>query len=139
MLKRTYIGVICLIVAFSFVGCGKTDEPLVWNEETALRVRQDYFNSNINDAVTLADVEIFSYYGIYNNCIVLVINGHGGYGQAVVLENIAGTDFIYGNVGFVIKVWKDGVFYSLTQAYEDGLLTDEDIGKIYGIRMEEKQ
>jgi hypothetical protein len=47
-------------------------------------------------------------------------------------EEVAGFTFYYADTNF-IQVWKDGAFFSLKEAYEQGVLSKDDIGKLSDI------
>ena len=82
---------------------------------------------------TIDDVDIDRYYGTYNDCVVVKIYGFYEYTQALWEDRVAGVKIQYYN-GCRISAWKDGVFYELKDAYEQGLLTRKDIKKIAAIQ-----
>ena len=83
------------------------------------------------------EVNITGYYGTYNGCVVFFIPGDFlwgimGYNSVV----IAGIEFVYqaAQGGLRIIAWKDGEFYyHLNEAYNQGLLTQEDLQSIADI------
>jgi hypothetical protein len=52
-------------------------------------------------------------------------------------EEVAGYEFHYDDMNF-IKVWKNGRFYTLTEAYEQDILTTEDISVLSEIQNQRK-
>ena len=70
-------------------------------------------------------------YGVYGDCVPVMIGGW--------ITTQAGWDDEINNVvihyhnGSSIDVWKNGEFYSLREAYEQGYLTEEDIREIADI------
>lgn len=76
------------------------------------------------------DVHVLKYYGTYNGAAVIYYTCAGlGYTQAYVTQNIAGYEFSYPD-GNTIEVWKDGNLYSMKRAYEEGILSKNDVAKI---------
>ena len=66
-------------------------------------------------------------YGSFSGCRVWFVPGQ----LCVVTEKtVAGYPFTYCS-SFMIYVEKDGVDYDLSQAYEDGLLTEQDVAEIW--------
>ncbi|MDR3292959.1 MAG: hypothetical protein LBT20_02520 [Clostridiales bacterium] len=67
-----------------------------------------------------------NYYGTHNDYVVFFVPG-----METVITNvkIAGTIF-RGNNSWTIYLWKNGSFSNMIDAYQQGLLTAEDIEKI---------
>lgn len=134
-LKLFSLLVIVMLTSVMFVGCRNNSTELEWNEELQLEIKQDYYDYiKGQDAYlyrSIDDIIIRNYYGIYNNGVTLVINGDGPYGGFLMEETVAGFTFGYIHQQFAIKFWKEGIFYTLTQSYEEGLLKQEDIQTIY--------
>ncbi len=92
----------------------------------------DYYDSQYSLGIPFEEsgVEILSYYGNHSGCEVAYFSDY-------ILEDtlayethiIAGYVFEY-TTGRQIQVYKDGEVYDLTEAYDNGLLTAEDIYKI---------
>jgi hypothetical protein len=149
LLKKFLLGVVCIMVAFSFVGCSgknnahisneenkKETVPMAWDEETRNKIKQDYLTqfvipnapNAIVDNLTADDVVIKKHHGTYNGYFVITTN----YDTIEITQvNIV----IIGNVEFnfsiyVIKVWKNGNFYTLQETYEQKYLTQADLEKI---------
>ena len=82
---------------------------------------------------------IYRYYGTYNGCSV-IMDGITESGDMVYMlyDYVAGIVFALEtrNYGIAIEVWKeeDNSFYPLLTAYEQGLLTREDLVNIAHIR-----
>lgn len=66
-------------------------------------------------------------YGTFSDCYVWFTGGQLDY---IDVKTVAGYKFIYTS-GFTINVEKNGEVYNLQNAYENGLLTKEDIAEIY--------
>ena len=67
------------------------------------------------------------YYGSYGNSIIIFYK-KGNIGQSHTIE-VAGETFDYYN-RFEIYVYNEGVFYTIKEAYEKGILSKENIGNI---------
>jgi len=68
------------------------------------------------------------YYGVYNNCEAVMVD-YGGYATVVTIRIIEGIEFDYGNPN-TIKIWKEGVFYELQEAFDLGLIAKDDLKSI---------
>ena len=66
------------------------------------------------------------YYGTYGDCIVIFMPG---FLQANWTETIAGEEFTH-SVIFGLKVFYNGEFLTLEQAYEQGLISKEQVSLI---------
>lgn len=69
------------------------------------------------------------FYGKYEDKYVFFVEGDSQVVKDVIISN---TVFRY-NCGWEIYVWCDNVFYSLTNAYNDELINNEDLKKIESI------
>ena len=77
------------------------------------------------------DFQIDHYFGTYNDSLALMVRRRdSSFPDVVWEEEVAGVIFHY-NSGQSILVWHDGAFYSLPNAYEQGLLTAENIRAIH--------
>jgi hypothetical protein len=95
---------------------------------TEWRIIRDYIRDYRNKYGTPDPVRITKYYGTYNGCVAVMITS-GPAIQASWDIIIADTLFGYAD-GWEITAWKAGRFYELSEAYERGLLTREDIRSI---------
>lgn len=94
---------------FIKLGAGKTFAAL------RRKIEADYAKSGENDTIS-------RFYGIFDGCVPVMFNQPEQ--GAVSQEKVAGQTFNY-NGGNTIKVWKDGNFYSLKEAYAQGLMRKE--------------
>ena len=78
-----------------------------------------------NGKYTTQDLTVV-YYGQYGDAHVGFINGIMAYTQALTSDNIDGVIFRY-NSGQKLQVVHEGELLSLKAAYEQGLLTREDL------------
>lgn len=70
------------------------------------------------------------YYGTFNDCIISMAVGEIASVGPTVIE-VAGYYFTYGATSFLLIAYKDGTAYLLKDAYEAGLLDEEDIERIH--------
>ena len=115
-------------------------EPL--SEEIALRIKSDYLErlvaetpSHLTEGYSVEGIIIVRYYGTYNSCVVLTMRDAYTESPDVYIPpsiiNIAGHEFSIPAFGGGIGVWNDGEFLGLAQAYEEGWLTEQDVGEIW--------
>ena len=72
------------------------------------------------------NLDYCEYYGTYHGAVVFFVEGDTG---EIWHINVAGKEFKWTS-GANITVYKDGRFYSLEKAYEEGLLTERNIRSI---------
>lgn len=68
-----------------------------------------------------------SYYGTYGRCVAVMRSGMAG--EAITEQTIAGQYFWYPSTN-TISIFRDGQWYSLPHAYDNGWLTAEDVRDI---------
>ena len=120
----------------------QTDEAGNLTMDFMYHIVEDYANFQYRTATVKEDGQQISYYqvprvfGLYNECVV--VGSVHGWSLCDVVE----YDAVIGNVKFHfvgssdsrISVWKAGEFYSLREAFDQGLITNRDlraIKKIY--------
>ena len=94
-----------------------------------VRIKRDWLRFNDRFDLT-RNVLINRYRGNYNGSVALMF----GVGVAPAIawsETVAGYTFWYGNGFERTWIWNDGDFYKLCEAYEKGLLTEQDVGAIW--------
>ena len=103
------------------------------NTELGKRIRQDFSNYEV-DRVGYAytdlnadNVFIIDYYGTYNDSVVVKM---GRSGPPVELPDVIIGETILPKAISPIMVWKDGRIYELHNAYNQGLLTMENLRSI---------
>ena len=105
------------------------------SDEIEMQIRIDYCihihkllqSPNFNVDISKNYVFIDGYFGTYNNCIAVIFND--GAWQMGRMDNIAGVIFRYGDSN-TIKIWNEGDFYELQEAYDLELLDKEDLENI---------
>ena len=127
--KYLIFGCIALILFMTFsalVSCKQNIDGMDYPDEKLIKRIENAYNEKHcpNDPQFFVE----ECYGIYNGCIPVMMGG-GFYFDIVITETVAGIDFIYAD-GRAIEVWRDGAFYSLTEAYDHGYLNKDDLSQI---------
>ena len=104
------------------------------NTELGKRIRQDYLNLIIANGAhvvsSISSVWIEVYYGTYNGSIPVMLGVTGsGYQGIAGTTDIDDVPFCY-NSSQTIIIYNSGRFYELNDAYEHGLLTQDDLRDI---------
>jgi hypothetical protein len=109
------------------------EKSIALSAEMVTRVKQDYVSQYFSpeSGVTASDIQIHKYYGTFNEKIVLSLSTGLGPDVCGTPETIDAFTFYYNYPYYEIRVWGNDEFYTLTQAYEQGLLTYENINAIY--------
>ncbi len=106
------------------VGCETTSD-----NGAPLELIEDYLIwSGIQSDMEPEEVD-YEYYGTYGDSVVVFFQSAGAY-ETPTDERVAGYRFKYPD-SRVIRVWNDGKFYKLSEAYEKKLLKGSDIFSIY--------
>ncbi len=97
------------------------------------QVEIDYVTAQLkrsNNNLFINFASVCEYYGTFNGAVAVKLDCAGmGYVDVHMTETIAGVVIEYYN-GQKIDVWKEGVFYKLSDAYEKGILTKKNIETI---------
>ena len=124
---------------------GKGEETTVENPDVdqpdaALleQIKRDYFYHFYNSFYEYdpeTSVIVDQCYGVYNGCVAVRLSavGYGDYFGVLMDEEVENVVFHYWS-SQKIEVWKDGVFYSLQEAYDEKLLTLTDLQSIAKIQ-----
>lgn len=81
--------------------------------------------------MTTEDVDIYKYFGKYNNCVAIFIDSIlYDYNEKVWSENVAGCTFLYSS-SRQISIYKNGEFTTLNIAYNKGWVSKEDVKDIH--------
>lgn len=110
-------------------------DPLIRADYVRFRMETDRENSSVQYLSGL-DAEIKKYYGNFQGYEVAVIYLYSEPTiEAAATLSIGDSDFIFpeGSDPDHFYAWKDGNFILVKDAYEEGLLTDEDIKKLHYI------
>ena len=74
--------------------------------------------------MTLDDVTILNNYGTYNGAVVIRMQ-RGAY-QVITTIKIDGIEFTFSDSNTAL-VWKDGQFFELSDAYDNEVLTKDNL------------
>jgi hypothetical protein len=101
--------------------------------ETERRIIQDFFDTYVKPGdpkATVNDIWVAGYYGTYNGVIAVRFGDFFEHADVETEESVAGINFTYPNPK-PNYAWKDGILYRLREAYDLGLLTDDDVKNIH--------
>ena len=142
-MKRVQIILILLLFSFFLNGCTINDTPEVLTFSEAQKIKRKMMNndniSNIDlilfdkdtERLTIDDCHLYTFLGEYNGAYVCTLTPIYDQGPPAGFDqNIAGYIFSV-RLNFQIEVYYKGEFYVLSKAYEDGILSKEDIEKIH--------
>lgn len=97
------------------------------------RIRQSFLELQENSDLTIDSIFVGKYYGTYNqaSAVIVMIQGDG-VGDAEWSETVAGITFSQSS-WTPIRVWRDGTFYTLTQAFENEFYLIENLTTIFNL------
>lgn len=102
-------------------------EPV--DDELKWKVIDDYLIwSGILDDKKPEEIDC-EFFGRYGDCAAVYFHTAGSYGERLQRYDTAGYRFIYPD-SRVIRIWNDGEFYTITEAYEMGLIVEDDVASI---------
>ena len=105
-------------------------DPLMLSAEQENRIKEDWVSSWNTEWIEKEPKVWIEYYGTYNGCVALILSdNYNNYPTIVWEENIGEVVFHFSDGNF-IRVWDKGNFIYLSSAYEQGLLTQEDLKDI---------
>jgi beta-lactamase regulating signal transducer with metallopeptidase domain len=101
--------------------------------ESELRIRQDWLGYHAAaeyypESVRMDEIKIYDYLGTYNGAVAVVIALNPT--RATRQWEVEGRAFTMWS-STPVHIWHEGEFYSVAQAYDDGLLTAQDVGSIF--------
>jgi hypothetical protein len=113
--------------------------------ETERQLKLDYINyampTHERSKYTIDRVYIIRYYGNYNGCVVVLMHiDDTEYAQVITGITVANMNFVFSNSN-VARAWYQsgepgsGRFYGLAEAYDLGLLTEDDIRNMYEVHI----
>ncbi len=121
-----------------------TPTPLVpLTAEQELKIKEDYLeyrkktventgNPDMYNNKSLEDIVINKYYGTYGGCVVVSINMNNDIPPADdIEEEIENYKFVFSSRKRGISVYYNGSFTSLSDAYEMGMLSKQNIRDIH--------
>ena len=102
-------------------------EPV--DDELKWKVIDDYLIwSGILDDKKPEEIDC-EFFGRYGDCAAVYFHTAGSYGERLQRYDTAGYRFIYPD-SRVIRIWNDGDFYTITEAYEMGFIVEDDVASI---------
>ncbi len=133
MKKISFIALLLSLGMF-LVGCSylsASDAQVEMPSEALLeQVKEDYYlflYQSLDGYDSEKSVKVNCCYGVYNDCVAVIISElDEQFPQWEVYEEVAGVTFRYG-VGNKIKIWRNGSFYSLQEAYDQEFITEKDL------------
>jgi hypothetical protein len=99
------------------------------SDETILsQIKNDYIKTTYNpELYTEKDVDIDMIFGSFGGAYVMMIKTNdAAFPSAITVEKVGDVIFTYKDAQ-KLTVWKDGTFYSLSESYEDGILSDAQL------------
>lgn len=101
----------------------------------ATEIKEAFFEQNVTEAdqafYSIDDLSI-RYFGTYSGGFVVFVDGIFDYTTAFEYETVLGIEFEYSS-GQKLLYYKDGRFYSLTEAAGAGLLSQADVQKLHEV------
>lgn len=153
MIKKVIcLGVVLVMCLAAFTGCNqKLEKDLSMKEtriaeleserreffgiskETEDQIKQDYLEKLNDSNITIEDIYIYRYFGIYNESVAVIMALYGISPPPSIDEIVVeGFEFSF-NTGRHISIWKSNVFYSLQNAYDESILIIDDLEKIHDL------
>jgi len=134
---KKIVSVLIAVVAavglcFGVAGCKDENANLTEQERLELNIRKDYviFHELKKEEISYKDVIIDEYCGEYNNAhaVYITVTKFFYFGMEHE-ETVDGIKFVYPVIN-TITVYKDKSFYSLQEAFDNGLINHENLVKI---------
>lgn len=117
--------VFCCVVSVLGACVDKFDSSLKnMNETVERKIITDFVAAHSEDVYPVEDKDVsLRVYGAFDGVYVLFVDVAGwAYTEAIKTEIVAGVKFVY-SCGQTLEVYFDGAFYSLTTAYENGVIS----------------
>lgn len=105
-----------------------TKSPVVLEDAIKREIIAAFVEAHKNDKYPLSEEEIsLRCFGAFDGAYVLFVDVKGlDYDTAIWKEVVADSEFMYSN-GQRLTVYFDGSFYTLIEAYENGILSSENL------------
>ena len=106
-------------------------------DEIKSEIQLKYYDKHTNESDSPAEIKGVCY-GVFDDvyCLILTLP-KVEYTTAMKYVDVAGYNFMFGSSNTMI-VYYNGEFYSLTKAYENGILNDAEIEELYNFYTETK-
>lgn len=108
--------------------------PIVLEKAVKQEIKDAFVEANKNEYSLCVEEITLRCYGAFNGVYVLFVDvASWGYWGVIGKEVIADVEFYYAN-SQRMKVYSNGAFYSLTSAYENGILSRENLLEVKATR-----
>ena len=97
------------------------------NDHNAAAYARRLLGDDLHNFFNSKKYDLYQYYGKFGDCVVLATES---YFLSLLTVRVAGYEFNLGGPGELI-VWRGGEIMHIGEAFEDGHLTEEDIGKAH--------
>jgi len=131
--KNGLILIMIILLGTLLIGCSNAPLTRHFNSyhaisnKTELAIRQTY--SNINNDIDINDVYIRRYFGTFDGISLIIISGDYHWNK-VWSESIGGFEFYY-PIWFPIIGYTNGKFYTLTELYDNGLISNDILRDVH--------
>lgn len=132
-LVRMLSVLLTVMLIFSLVSCDNSngnDDTL--SEELETEIREAYLDWIPNSSAIINQIHIKHFFCEYNGAYAVYIVGGIAYYYSVTTEIVGGVRFVYPDSNR-IRVYFNGEFFTLTQAYEQKILSKRNLRKIADI------
>lgn len=129
-MKKTLMTISLILVFCCFISilAGCVNAPTDLDEAVEGEIIDAFVAVHSQDSYPVTEDEVsLRCYGAFDGVYVLFVDVSGwAYTMAIKNEVIAGVKFVY-SCGQTLTVYADGAFYSLSEAYENKILSRQDL------------
>lgn len=137
---KKYVTFGCIVLLLSMtlpllISCEQDLNNMDYPDEKLLtRISEDYkkhlIETGMIDKNSTAQCEIIRCYGIYSGSVALIIECSELFYPATISNAATISGFIMFDDPYRINIWNNGDFYSLSDAYENDILSEHDMREI---------
>ena len=125
MKKIVSLLLVIIITCSALAGCGKL---IPWNNKLKTEVIEDYLSwSGLKGDYKVEEID-YHFLGKYGDSVAIYFKTAGAY-ETPTEEEVAGYKFSYPD-SRVIRIWNNGKFYKMADAYEKGLVKAWNVKRI---------
>ena len=125
MKKIVSLLLVIIITCSALAGCGKLTP---WNNKLKTEVIEDYLSwSGLKGDYKVEEID-YHFLGKYGDSVAIYFKTAGAY-ETPTEEEVAGYKFSYPD-SRVIRIWNNGKFYKMADAYEKGLVKPWNVKRI---------
>lgn len=138
-IKSHFLGQISITADGWYNGMDLSVFNSVPDENTLLQIKKDFIKTTYEPSLyTEEDVTARMFIGPFDGTYVMMISTNdAAFPTVETIENVGGVSFKYRDAQ-KLKVWKDGSFYSLSEAFENNILSKEHIDIVSKIYLNKK-